>query len=455
MNNLTENGRLRLRWEKSKDGQLRILLNNFLILNTTAFEVLQTYKEGGVSTTLDYFQEKYPFIPAAKLQEDIQRIITQFREWNILVEQPNEPLPLAPSFMEEIESMFENQLSAPLHVACILTYSCNAQCPHCFAPLHKGSPELVTEDWKKTIDQLAEINIFTVTFTGGEPLLRTDLEDLVEYASQKGVTPGIDTNGYFLTKDKIETLVSAGALGFEISLDGSCSHIHDTFRGLPGSFKRVIEAISFIMDEQVDVGILTVVTTHNVDDILHIIDLLDDMGVRRHTLIRLRNVNGTESLEPDPEEYIELLKSVFQKQCDLHRQVIYPDLPALYYCTSIGHKSYEELKKTGCIRPCEAGIIKCAINPSGNVLPCNMSSVSVGNIRETPLKEIWRESPLLKQLRRTKLKQKYPCSECTLNTTCTAGCKALPSQMKDNCIMPDAVCFPCFDYQKKHGEHHV
>lgn len=454
MNDLAENGSLRYRQEKGKEGQERVLFNNLFIVNVTAFEVLQMYKKGGVSTVLRHFQEKYPSVPVTKLQEDIEKIITQFRKWNILVEMPDEPLPLAPSFMDAIESVFANELSAPLQVACILTYACNAQCPHCFAPLYKGSPELRTEEWKKIIDQLAEMNVFTVTFTGGEPLLRKDLKELIEYASQEGITAGIDTNGYFLTKDTIETLVSAGVSGFEISLDGSHPNIHDTFRGLPGSFERVMDALAFILDE-VDLGVLTAVTRYNVDDITNIIDLLKEIGVKRHTLIRLRNV-GTESrLEPNPEAYITLLKQVFEKECALKRKIIYPDLPAFYYYMSIGREPYEELKKTGGIRPCEAGIIKCAINPSGEVVPCNMSSVSVGNITETPLKDIWKKSPVLKQLRTVKIHQEYPCSECGFNTFCTAGCKALPSQIEDGHIAADPVCFFCYEYQKNHGEHHA
>ncbi len=446
--NLFVNDRFRCRWEKSKNGEPLLLSNNLFILNTTAFEVLQAYKERGVEGALTYFRETYPDVPETTLREDIEKIVAMLKKWRILVENKKETeLPLAPSFMEMVESVFENTLSAPLHVACLVTYSCNAKCPHCYAVNAPQRQELSTEDWKKIVDQLVEMNVFSITFTGGEPLLRKDLDDLVQYASLNGLSVGIDTNAYFLTKERIETLVSKGCLGFEISLDGSCPKVHDTYRGLPGSFSRAVRALSDLLSEPVNLGVLTAVTVKNLDDIGNIIDLVAEIGVRRHSILRLRHVSKEiEELEPDPEGYIKLLQLIFRKQQDMKKPFIYPDVPARYYQESIGLDSYEELKKYNCIRPCEAGSLTCAVSPYGDLLPCNMSSLSLGNVRETPMKVLW-ESLFLQKLRRVRMNQGEPCNHCDLNTVCKAGCKALPAQIRGNGFSSDPVCFSCFSWK--------
>lgn len=445
MKNFLINPRFKWRWEKGKNGEPLLLSNNLFVLNTTAFEVLDAYKNNGFEGTLNHFQKKYPGTPVATLQKDIERVVTMLKEWNILIEQKEEKkMPLAPSFMEIVESVFENTLSAPLHAACLLTYSCNAQCPHCYALYSNKHRELSTDHWKTLIDQLVEMQVFSITFTGGEPLMRKDVDQLVQHAHRNGVTVGIDTNGYFLTKEKIENLIAKGVSGFEISLDGSCPTIHDTYRGLPGSFSQVIAALSNLVDESVDVGVATAVSNQNLDDVGTIIDVVYEIGVRRHSLIRLRHVAPTvKELEPTPEEYIRLLQVIFKKQQELNQPFIYPDLPALYYQKSIGLDHYQELREYNCIRSCEAGIVTCGISPSGDLLPCDMSLTPVGNGLKTPLKKLWKTSAVLQQLRNIHMNQVDPCNHCDLSRICTAGCKALSSQLLKENILPDPVCVSC------------
>lgn len=446
MKNFLINPRFKWRWEKGKNGELLLLANNLFVLNTTAFEVLEAYKNNGFEGTLNHFQEKYPGTPVATLQKDIEKIVAMFKEWNILIEQEGEKLPLAPSFMEIVESVFENVLSAPLHAACLITYSCNAHCPHCYA-LYSNQQELSTDHWKTLIDQLAEMQVFSITFTGGEPLIRKDIDQLVQHAHRNGITVGIDTNGYFLTKERIENLIAKGVSGFEISLDGSCPPLHDTYRGLPGSFSQAIAALSHLLDESVDVGVATAISNQNLDDIGNIIDVVYESGVKRHSLVRLRHVAPTvKELEPTPEDYIRLLQVIFKKQQELNQPFIYPDLPAVYYQKSIGLDYYQQLREYNCIRSCEAGIVTCGISPSGDLLPCDMSFTPVGNCIKTPLRELWETSHILQQLRRIHMNQVDPCNQCDLSKICTAGCKALSSQLSEKNMLPDPVCSSCFSW---------
>lgn len=442
--NIRVNPRIRWRWEKDK-----MLLNTMLGMNRVAGEVLEFCETSStVDEVTEKMVEKYPDVPYEQLHRDIVNMIDVFLKRGILLSsEDEEPLMFTPYFMEYIDSFFHNQLSAPVRVACEITSACNAHCMHCYASFEDDN-ELSTAQWKTILDHLTDINVFGVSFTGGEPLLRKDLEEIVEYAS-KTMRTTLATNGFLLTKERIESLRRAGIDAIMISLDGATPHIHDQFRGIDGLFEQVVKAVTYLVKMKIDVGILTTISRLNVTHIPDMMKLADNLGAPRLALMRFiisgKAVNNRE-LEPSPQEYIELLNTIHKTEKELKTtSVLYPDLPALFYEKSIGLDYYEALKVQGAVELCGAGITTCAISPTGEVKPCDVSgNTSLGNVTTQLLKDIWDTSDVLKTLRTLKKKDQNPCSQCRLSHTCLTGCKALPSQVEGDLYAVDPTCAACF-----------
>ncbi len=440
------NPKIRWRWEGDK-----VLLNTLAIMNTTAGEVLEFLKETDSSQEIARrLHEKYE-IPLEKLRSDVETIITQFQRFGILVSEESDVfLPIHSSCSENIASVFHNVLSAPVGVACMVTYNCNQQCLHCYTESPVKSPnELKTEEWERIIDELSLLKVFYVIFAGGEPLLHPDIVELVKYAHERNVPPAVATNALLLSEDMISELNAAGVRGILISLDGATAEVHDSFRRSKGSFKKTITALKILLEKKMDAVVLTTITRVNAHQITDLMRYADILGLRRLSLVKLRKSGRAISnygLQLSPPHYVELLRKIYEKEKELEKtSILYPDLPAAFYERSIGLDSYEELKAQGRIELCGAGIVGCVISPSGEVRPCDASgNISVGNIRESSLHSIWSTSSLFKRLRELKKEEISPCNKCLLRKTCLMGCRALPSQVSADINSPDPLCQECF-----------
>jgi len=403
---------------------------------------------------------KYPMIPKEKLQTDTERLVQKLQKWNILIPQNStEPkMPFATAlYAEHMASYFRNQLSAPVGVACEITLACNARCPHCSvsALANHGHDELSTDDWKRFIDELHDLGVFSLTFLGGEPLLRKDLVELVNYASQRGLSTVVVTNGYLLVPNVITSLCNAGLDEVQISLDGADAETHDTFRGLRGLFQRIMEAVPIIRDQEVRVAILTTIMRMNSDQVPEIMRLADSLGANSLNLMSVMQIGralNREELFLSMEEYVELIRKVHGERKNLKRTfIIYPGLPGYYYEKSIGLENYRQFKHKGNIGACVAGVTHCTISPKGDVRPCGVSTgISLGNIKETSFREIWSHDTF-KLLRGLRKNEQTPCKNCRLSDICWAGCRALPSQIGTNGdpYFADSICLKCFEEMKE------
>lgn len=445
------NPRIKWRWEGDK-----VLLNTLAIMNKTAGEVLELLETTNDTKKIaDILHGRYPSVSLDKLESDVEVIVSQFQKFNIIVPEEYDAeslLTIHATCTEDIASVFNNTLSAPVGVACMLTYNCNQKCLHCYtlSPV-KVSNELKTHEWKRVLDELSELRVFYTIFAGGEPLVYRDIIELVDYASNKRLNPAIATNAYLLNERKIEELITAGIRGFLISLDGATAEVHDTFRRSKGSFDRTVSAVSVLVEKEIDAVVLATITQMNVHQITDIMELADKMGVRRLSLVKLRKSGRAVSnydLQLSPHEYVELLKKIYEKEQELQKtSVLYPDLPAAYFEKSIGVNHYEELKASGRIELCGAGIVGCVVSPSGDMRPCDASGdISVGNVRENSVKHIWDTSVLFKKLREIKKSDIHPCNTCRLHDTCLMGCRALPVQVGDDgdIYRADPLCEECY-----------
>lgn len=341
-------------------------------------------------------------------------------------------------------------LDTPAAVACLVTSSCNLTCPHCFAAAReKTDPhDLPLEGWRKIIKALSEGGVYGIIITGGEPLLRRDLETILTEAMDSNLNVSLITNGAGLSEERMKSLVSTGIPHVMISLDSPSAEGHDTFRGFKGLFARIKHAVPFLRENGTGVTFIAALTRYNIREAAQLIEAAHDLGGTR---IRLKNLclagravtHG--DLEPQPDEYLEAVRAIFEadQKCE-DMYVRYPDLPASYYEKGIGKDSYTTLIRQGKLGECGAGFIGAAVSPAGYLQLCDMIDTPMGSLLTEDVKTLW-NSEVMNAIRKIDVRALEPCCRCRLKESCLAGCKGLPSQYSGGSLMNDLLCRKCLD----------
>ena len=251
-----------------------------------------------------------------------------------------------------------------------ITHRCQAHCPHCFAQVEGFGigPEMSTEEFRGVLDQLKALGTLLVIFSGGEPLLRKDIFDLVAHAHNAGLLTRLGTNGYLLTRACAAELKRAGLNQCGISIDDADPSVHDRLRGLPGAFDRAIEGFGYLREFRIDRKILGYATHENITGGLErIVELGRQIQVDSiHFNIPLRAGRWSDNQE-------EVLSD--KEMADFRRLLKYPFV-------SIGFPTPD-----GLCGACAKSVI--GISPVGDVLPCPVVPMALGNVREEPLSSIW------------------------------------------------------------------
>lgn len=353
--------------------------------------------------------------------------------------------------MREYRRKRPKVLGVPAVVACLVTSSCNLSCPHCYArAFEKKDPhDLPFESWKKIIETLSRAGVHGIIITGGEPLLRDDLEKIILEAKHNDLGVSLITNGALLTEKRLASLVSTEISPIMISLDNSTPEGHDTFRGLTGLFVRIRNAVSFLKEHSTGVMLIAALTRYNIRKTGEIVETAHNLGVNR---IRLKNLCLAgravthADLEPEPDEYIQAVRDLFeadQKFKDMY--IRFPDLPAIYYEKGIGLDHYYTLIQQGKIGECGAGFIGAAVSPDGYLQLCDMIDTPMGSLLSEDLKMLW-NSEAMSMVRAVDLRTLEPCNNCRLKEKCLAGCRGLPTQYNEHhSLMSDLLCRKCFD----------
>jgi len=251
-----------------------------------------------------------------------------------------------------------------------ITYRCQAHCPHCFAQVEGFGigPEMSTEELRAVMDQLKALGTLNVFFTGGEPLLRGDIFDLVAHAHDTGLLTRLSTNGYLLTRACAAELKRAGLNQCGISIDDADPSVHDRLRGLPGAFERAIEGFRYLRECRIDGKILGYATHENITGGLErIVEMGQQIQVNSiHFNIPFRAGRWSDNQE-------EVLSD--KDLAGLRKLLKYPFV-------SIAFPTPD-----GLCDACAKSII--GISPVGDVLPCLTVPMVIGNVREEPLSSIW------------------------------------------------------------------
>ncbi|AJA46544.1 putative mycofactocin radical SAM maturase MftC [Clostridium pasteurianum DSM 525 = ATCC 6013] len=299
------------------------------------------------------------------------------------------------------------------------TNKCNMYCKHCYRDSgNKAKEELNTKEAKELLDEIVKAGFKIMIFSGGEPLMREDIYELTEYARQIGLRPVLGTNGTLITLDVAKKLKESGVMGVGISLDSLNSNSHDNFRNYNGGWKKAVEGMENCSKVNLPFQIHTTVMNWNKNEILDITDFAVDMGAVAHHIFFLVPTGRGINIEKEAlnrEDYEKTLKDIMLKQREVSIELKPTCAPQFMRIAS------ENNVRTRFRKGCLAGTAYCIISPVGNVQPCAYLNSSMGNVRETPFSEIWRNSSLLNQLRASDYKGK--CGVCSYKIDC-GGCRA-------------------------------
>ena len=357
-----------------------------------------------------------------------------------------------------------------------LTRRCNLECAHCYMSAHAGADtrgELTTEECRRVIDEIARVNpdVFLI-LTGGEPLLRRDIFDVAGYASGKGFTTVLGTNGVLLREREARLMRERGVLGASISLDSTDRARHDAFRRLPGSWDAAVRATRVLADAGLDFSLHMSVTDWNVAEVPAMIDLARELGAKvLNFFFLVRTGRGRDLTDIDAAAYERILTYLAKAQgvgggppsfvrrmlglaggeegaqgfedpwstpvgradgllirakCAPHfRRILWQLNPGSPLLKNYAHGS------------CPAGKYYCRITPEGDVTPCPYMPVAVGNVRTAAFDELWRTAPAFADLRDPKLGGR--CGACEFSRVC-GGCRCRAYATHGDYLAEDPAC---------------
>jgi mycofactocin biosynthetic radical S-adenosylmethionine protein MftC len=313
--------------------------------------------------------------------------------------------------------LFEYGLDAPICLTWELTYACNLSCVHCLSSSGRRDPrELTTEECKAVIDELERMQVFYVNIGGGEPTVRSDFWEIVDYATAHHVGVKFSTNGVKLTPERARQLAGNDYLDIQISLDGATAEVNDYVRG-PGSYDTALRAMRNLQDAGMKNFKLSVVCTrYNIPQLDEFKAIADRYGAQlRLTRLRPsgRGADSWDDLHPLPEQQRELYDwlvahgdGVLTGDSFFHLSAYGQALPGLNLCG--------------------AGRVVCLIDPVGDVYACPFAihdEFLAGNVRMPGgFQQVWRESELFLRLRQPQ--SGGACTSCAFFDTCKGGCMA-------------------------------
>ena len=305
-------------------------------------------------------------------------------------------------------------------VAWELTRSCNLACVHCRASAANGphEGELSTGECRKIIDEIVSFSTPTVILTGGEPLMRPDLFDIVEYGEKKGLRMVIAVNGTLVDEDTALRLKDAGIRRVSLSVDGRDGQSHDSFRGVAGSFDAVTNAAGILLKTGLPFQINTTVTALNVNELDDIYSLARSIGaVAWHVFLlvpvgRGKELKGKELSAGDYEEVLHHLRRIETKN----------ELEIKVTCAPHYYRIVAEDGGTPQSAGCLAGKSFMFISHRGQAQPCGYLEIDCGDVRRDGVKKVWEESEIYRNLRDLS-SYRGKCGGCRYIRIC-GGCRA-------------------------------
>lgn len=338
--------------------------------------------------------------------------------------------------MTQLKRTSSNPVGAPFSILAELTHRCPLHCPYCSNPLELTleKEELKTEDWRRVLTEAAEMGVVEVHFSGGEPLIRDDLETLIRHANDLEMYTNLITSGIGLSEEKVNQLKLAGLANVQISFQAAEAKLSDVIGGYK-AFEKKHEAVKAVKKAELHLSLNVVLHRMNIDQLQEIIQLAENLGAER----------------------LELANAQYYNWALLNRDQLLPSRVQVERANSIYMAAKERLRKEMEIiwvipdyyasspKPCMGGwgTIGFTVAPNGDVLPCPTAGIIEGltfeNVRKSSLKQIWYVSKSFNNFRGEEWMPE-PCSSCDFRHEDGGGCRCQAFALTGNASAADPVC---------------
>lgn len=342
-----------------------------------------------------------------------------------------------------------------------ITRACNLKCVHCYNDSGVGKPsnEVTTAKAKEVLDDLAQFGAPSVLFSGGEPLMRPDLFELIEHAVGQGLRAVISTNGTLIAPDKAKLIKDLGVSYVGISLDGM-GPVNDKFRGVEGAFERTVAGIRNCQQAGVRVGLRLTLTGQNVQDLEALFDFFEAEGIERACFYHLvpsgrgGDMSGERLTSAQSRAAMEIIlaKTKQFKEAGKQTDILTVDnhVDGVYTYLKLLEEDPERAQDVWKLLTWNGG----GLNSSGIGIGCIdydgfvhanqfWGHYSLGNIHERPFSEIWTnsEEPLLKGLRDRRANIKGRCRLCKYFDACGGSLRVRADLFFGDTWAPDPGCY--------------
>jgi len=330
-----------------------------------------------------------------------------------------------------------NEPGAPFAILAELTHRCPLRCVYCSNPLQleRRSNELDTETWRRVLDEAAELGILQVHFSGGEPTVRKDLEELVTHATARGLYTNLITSGVLSDAGQLVRLADAGLAHVQISIQDSDDQTGDWIAGYDGAQQKKRDLAITAADANLALTINAVMHRHNIGRIESIIDMALEMGAQRVEIANVQyygwSIPNRPNLMPTRNQLETMHAIVARRQEELKGVLVIDYVVPDYYAR----------RPKACMNGWARRFMN--ITPSGYVLPCHAAETIPGlvfdNVRDKGLAEIWANSSALNRFRGTDWMPE-PCSSCEYRERDWGGCRCQALALTGSAENTDPVC---------------
>jgi AdoMet-dependent heme synthase len=344
------------------------------------------------------------------------------------------------------------EFDRPYVVSWNLTYRCNLACEHCYLDAG-GTPmvgtenfadrsELGTEECFRVIDEIAAFAPECLTIlTGGEPLLRRDVLEIVRRAAERGLWVVVGTNGVRITENVASRLAEAGGRGLSLSLDALDPDRHDRFRRVRGAWRNTVEGAEILNRTGLPFIVQTTAGSHNLGELEAIADFAHDRLAAKVWNLYFLVPTGRGQFVSDmtSAQYDDVLASLYRIQRKYDRRMLVNAKCAPHHIKTLLENGTAPTRTySGGAGGCPAGTHYMGIRPNGDVTPCPYLPVFAGSLRSARLTDLWTSSALFEGIRR-RSSLGGRCGACEMNAHC-GGCRARAYGMTGDLMAEDPLC---------------
>jgi radical SAM protein with 4Fe4S-binding SPASM domain len=294
----------------------------------------------------------------------------------------------------------------PIALHLDITWRCNERCEHCYLD-HDGTGEMSTDEIKSVLKQLADVGTFFLSVSGGEPLMRRDCFEILEYARKLRFNVKLKTNAVMIGPKEAARIRELGIEQVQISLYSHRPEVHDAITKLPGSLRRTIKGIENLKAVGTKVSLTDVLMKYNHGDARAVKKMAEDLGVNfvlDPTITPM--LSGDRSILSLGISHTQLVELMHQEEFVGN---------VAEYCAPISEHGDDVLDG----HSCSAGHSFAYISPFGDVYPCVQFPMPCGSVRKDSFSDIWFGSSAFKELRAVRIRDLHTCSSCTHTSYCS------------------------------------